>query len=111
MMELMVASLLITTMVAAVFSTVITAYKMTQPQVIISQDLARQKLETLYEGVRADWWNDTGTFHPLNVGGPGGNYDDSVTLNGINYTRSYTVSAVSNTNAKQYRKVEVDVTW
>lgn len=108
--ELMVASLLIVTMVLSIFSTVISVYKLAQPQGDVSQDLARQKIEQLYEGIRGDWWNDTGTTHPLNVGGP--YTEPSVTIDNITYTRTYTVSNVSNASTpRQYRRVDVDVSW
>lgn len=108
-MELMVASLLITTMVIAVFSTIISTYRLTQPEMMISHDLGRQKLESLYEGIRGDWWTNTTTNDILDVVTDA--TEPTITLDNVVYTRTYTVAAVSNGNAKQYRRVTVNVSW
>ncbi len=117
-MELMVATMLLVTMVVCVYATVMTSLRLLKPQPTVAMDLARQKMEQLYEAIRGDWWGDVSTnFHPLRVGGTVGdalksNYTDAVTLDGITYTRSYIVEKINNNiGVERYRRVKVTVSW
>ncbi len=109
LIEIMIAALLVTTTAAGALAMFVNAKKMIRPGNNIAGYLAQQKLETLYEAVRQDWWGLGG--RPLTAGGP---YADAVTVDGILYNRSYTVTAINaNTDAvpDDYRKVDVTITW
>lgn len=74
----------------------------------IASNLAREKLETLYEAVRQDFWNDPAK--PLGIG----LHEDPVIVmpDGTNFTRKYTVSSVDmDGGGEDFRKVDVTVSW
>ena len=104
LVELTVATLLLVTVVAGLFAAFVSANRWIKPQSAVASNVARERLETLFEAVRQDWWDVGG--RPLSIGGPYA--DGTTTLDGVTYTRTYTVSSVSGTD---YRKVEARVTW
>lgn len=109
LIEIMIAALLVTTVAAGALAMLVNAKRMIRPGNNIAGYLAKDKLESLYEAVRQDWWGVAG--NPLSTGGP---YTDTVTVDGILYNRSYNVTAI-NANADavpdDYRKVDVTITW
>ena len=109
LMEIMIAALLTATVAAGVLATLVNAKRVIRPTDSIAGYLARERLETLYEAVRQDWWGAAG--NPLSVGGP---TPDNVTVDNITYNRSYTVTAI-NANGDavpdDYRRVDLTITW
>ena len=102
--ELIIAALLITGVMAAVYGSFMTANRWLLPQTNVAFQVARSTMEGLHEAVRMDWWS--AASQPLTLGGPYA--DGNVTLDGVVYTRTYTVLAVA---GRDYRRVQVDVTW
>ena len=109
LIEIMIAALLTATVAAGVLGMLVNAKRAIRPGNNIAGYLAKDKLETLYEAVRQDWWGVGG--NPLSVGGP---TVDNVTVDNITYNRSYTVTAI-NANADavpdNYRRVDVTISW
>ncbi len=109
LIELMIAALLMATVAAGVLGMLINAKQAIRPGSSIAGYLVKDKLESLYEAVRQDWWGVAG--NPLSTGGP---YTDTVTVNGVTYNRSYNVTAVdanADGTTDDYRKVDVTITW
>ena len=107
LLELLIAALLLATAVAALFGTFVSAAKWIKQEREIGAYLDVARIESLREASRADWWSLSG--YPLTIGGP---YSEAtIKLNDIEYTRTYTVSAVTATGSPDYRRVEVVTTW
>ena len=110
LIETILAALLLSTVVAGMYGAFVSAARWNRPPFNIAHNIAREKLENLYEAVRADWW-DTGTTAPAGYRLDVGSYPDGqVTVDGLAYSREYIVSAVQGGYA-DYRRVEVKVQW
>lgn len=113
LLEIVIASLLVSTVMAMLMAAFVNANRWISPEYNVAHYLARQKLEHLYEQVRQDWWDDSSAdpqrrLHPdFN---PPSRADETVTLDGVAYTRNYTVSAVA-ADGRDYRKAQVSVEW
>jgi Tfp pilus assembly protein PilV len=117
LVEVVVASLLLTTVGALLFVAFTSANRWVQPQNSSAFGLARQTLEGLYIYVRQNnpfgqpYWNATGT--PLSAGFDNSASPESIVLDNTTYQRSYKVTTVSPAGGtpKDYRKVEIKVSW
>ena|SRR3989338_7717242 len=109
LVEVSVAGLLLTTLVAGLFAAFIAANRWIKPQDNSAHNLAREKIDRLYEAVRQDWWNASGW--PLSVGGPYA--EAAISLDGVSYTRTYTITSVDRDGdmVEDYRKADVVVSW
>ena len=104
LLELMLAALLLSSSVAALFGAFVTASRWMKSDFSAGAYLGAIRLESLYECVRSDWWSQNDK--PLS---PAGTVTDgTVTQDGVVYTRTYTVTPVT---GRDYRKAEVKVTW
>jgi prepilin-type N-terminal cleavage/methylation domain-containing protein len=113
LLEVVIAALLISTVMAALLAAFISANRWVNPQFNVAHYLARQQFERLSEQVRQDWWNNSTTDpeRRLNAGyNPPTRPDDVLTLDGLDYTRNYVVSDVS-PGGRDYRKAKVSVEW
>ncbi|HTL69852.1 MAG TPA: hypothetical protein VL404_01030 [Candidatus Eisenbacteria bacterium] len=108
LLEVTLAALLLVGVIAGLFGSFVSANRWIQPQNNVGYNVARERLEWLYEAVRQDWWNSGG--RPLSAG----TYSEGAfAYDGVNYTRSYTVTSVdANGDATEdYRRVQVTVSW
>ena len=108
MIEVTVATLLLVTVVAGLYSAFISAYKLIQPRGDSAYNVARMRFENLYEAVRQSWWS-TNT-KPLGIGS---HADGAINVDTTSYTRDYTVTSIDadGDGKEDYRKVTVKVTW
>ncbi len=113
LIEVIIASLLVSTVMAMLLAAFISANRWVSPEYNVAHYLARQQLERLSEQVRQDWW-DVSTTDPEQRLNPAYNPptrpDETLTLDGLSYTRNYVVSSVT-TNGRDYRKAKVTVSW
>jgi hypothetical protein len=109
LLEISVAALLLTGVMAGLYSSFVTANRWIQPQSNAAYSVARERLESLHEYVRQDWWASAG--HPLSVGGP--NPDGSATIDDVSYAREYSVINVDSDSdgVQDYRRAQVTVSW
>lgn len=101
--------LVLSTVAVALLRTGITARQATPLQLDRSgaENIARTRLESLYESVRQDLWGLAN--QPLSIGTSQG-APQGVVVNGKTYTLSYTVAGVNlsgDGGGQDYRKVEV----
>ena len=110
LVEVVVATVILSTVIVGILRAFISAnlFVASQGERTAAADLARQQLEDLYEEVRQDKWNLSN--QKLSPGTTLGAASTSV-VDGVTYTRSYTVSSVNDGPTEAYRKVEVTVTW
>lgn len=110
LLEITIAALLFATAAAGVLSAFVNASRALTPGNNTAHYLAAERQEMLREAVRQDWWGVGG--NPLSAGGP---YNDGViNLNGVAYTRSWTVAAVNADAAGEtddYRRAVVRIEW
>ena len=108
-----------TTLLAVVGSTILAAFTnsavLTKGQDHVAYNLARQKLENLYESVRGDWWDISSK--PLSLTAPDEDLA-AVKLDGRSYLAVYKVNNASGVpidingdGNEDYRKVEMTVQW
>ena len=111
-MEIMVAMVLLSLIVAMVMNSLVNAQKMGQGDTNDpAYELGRSVMEQMHESVRMDSWiwgggNPPGVTLPLNSAAtvaPG-----PVVLDGTTYTPQYTTTQIPNTN---YRRVTLRVDW
>ena len=102
-MEIMLAALLLTGMMVSLFAAFSTAGGwIQQSENGPAYNLLRERAERLQDAVRQDTWAVGGVLVPGSYGPEG------ITLDGVTYSRQYTVAAVA---GKDYRKATVKVTW
>ncbi|GEM_PF-1352728 len=113
LIEVIIASLLVSTVMAMLLAAFISANRWVSPEYNSAHYVARQQLERLSEQVRQDWWNVSATDpeRRLNAAyNPPDRPAETITLDGVTYTRNYTVSNIS-ANGRDYRKAAVAVQW
>ena len=112
MTEIIIAISLFALLAAGMYSTFLSAGRWVQPtsnNQNVATYVAAGELEALYLAVRQDWWEGAGaTGKPLTAGA---HLSPNVTLDGVAYTKAYTVTAVTGTGNPDYRKVEETVSW
>ncbi len=109
LIEVVVAMVVLSTVAVALLRVGISARQATPVQMdrAGAENIARMKLESLYESVRQDQWNVAD--QPLSVGTSQGS-PQNVVVNGKTYILSYTVSSVNlsgDGGGQDYRKVDV----
>ena len=102
-MELVIAAVLLSGVVAGLMRAFTTAQGFTPVQVAKSgrSNTGRAKLENLYESVRQDWWSDIVTAHPLTNGTHDTDSGSAYIVNPVN--------PAGGDATEDYRKVEVTV--
>ena len=110
LVEIIVASLILTTVLVGLLRAFVTARGFQPPQFTrsVASNLAREKLETLYEAVRQDFWEDAA--RPLGIG----LHEDApiVMPDGITFTRKTVVSSVDmDGGGEDFRKADITVSW
>lgn len=108
LLEIIIATLLISTVMSVVLAGFVSANKWVSPESNVAYNLGRERLDRLYEFVRQDWWNNTSTDPQRSLNPAYNPPAETITLDGMAYTRDYTVSALS---TKPYRKAKVTVEW
>lgn len=111
LIEIIIASLLVSTVVSLLLGAFVTANRWISPEYNVAHDLAREQLERLHEQVRQDWWNnfESDPEQRLNPNfNPPDRPDETITLGGVDYTRNYRVDEIA---GKGYRKATVTVQW
>lgn len=107
LVEVVVATLLLVTVVAFVYTMFATSARFIRPYYGEGHYLAKNRLEELLEEVRQDRWNVV--TQPLN---PAFNPPaQTFTINNVPYTRDYTVDDLTTTPGRPYRRVRMTVTW
>ena len=99
LVEVVVAATLLATTVAVVFGALVTARQFAEPEIErgVEANLGREKLDSLYEAVRQDWWNAPDQPLTPDINLP----PENITLDGRDYQRHYTVQTVA---GKDYRR-------
>ena len=109
-MEILIAAMILVLVTVGLLKAFVTArgFQPFQFTRSAAANLAREKLETLYEAVRQDFVGDDAK--PLGVGV---HVDPVIVMpDGLKYTRQYTVSPVDvDGGGEDYRKVDVTVSW
>ena len=109
--EVMVALMILAIMAAGFIQSIVSAHRL-QPVEMgksVMVDLVREKMESLHEAVRQDWW--TVVDKPLSPGTSLGS-SENIVLDGKSFSRSYSANNVGlngDGGGQDYRKVEVTV--
>lgn len=108
LVELLVTALIIALASGVVLSAFVNAHRAVRPGTNVAGYLAKERLELLNEAVRQDWWLAGG--RPLT---PGTVAEGNFPVDGVPYTRSYTVTDinVNGDGVNDYRRARVTVTW
>ena len=115
LIEVIVAALLISGVMALLLSAFVTASHWLRPEENVAYDLGREWFENLYERVRQDGWTDAAgplwPRDPRDPAYPEQNFD----LDGVRYTRAYRVESINADQDRQgiedYRRVRMTVRW
>jgi len=102
--EVMVGAVIVASVFVGLISAIVSVRKLNLRSLhrLQATHLAREVLESLYDDVREDWWS-----HGTGGLSLGSHNAGSVVIDGINYSRSYTVSSTTTS----CRMVTVNVTW
>lgn len=116
LIEIVIALVILTGVGAMTMSSFVSSVETSRPDSSIGYNFGRGIMEKMYEFVRQDQWATANLPISVTSPGTGGPFtpQGSVTsLNGNNYTATYTVNSVdSNFNGQEdYRRVRMTITW
>jgi len=127
--EVVIAALLMALAAGGLFAAFISANRWIQPETSrhnnIAFNIARARLEGMYDMVRGDMWDDTALNNAVNNGlnmtphhaGETDHNPAGMQMNGVDYFRNYTVTYVDTNHDgiadenDDYRKVQATVSW